>query len=312
MKTRRERTLDEKLKCLTEHPEEWDFRTISRKDFYYASIYELGRLCEWVLEAFRKWHKQELNFPKAVGALKSWNGITIEKALYRMQHCEAPWEVTAFIDGGGPEGMETGDNVELVFFLSHLFPVPFLKLIDIDSIVAAAKTFMPLRGRKSPAFARLTHNGAFLSWWPYGEGRWNEPEYVRRMNSQGVNKYQVVIDRRHSKERIKREACKWIDSLDAKGVKKFPVKKGKAAAIPWHELKELSAYRMSKLGLSWSQAQKFIKDYISKHPLKHDTDVLPIYSSSGWSTALSNVEARIAKLFPRPGPPNPGEADHES
>jgi len=105
MKALRNRTLEKRFAYLSEHSEEWDFRTIHPGHIDYASIYDHGRKCEWVREAFCKWHQQKLAFPKAVGALKRWNGITIEKALYRMQHCEAPWEVTAFIEGGGPEGM---------------------------------------------------------------------------------------------------------------------------------------------------------------------------------------------------------------
>jgi hypothetical protein len=122
------------------------------------------------------------------------------------------------------------------------------------------------------------------------------------MRNLGVCKFEIVVDLRHSKTHLKNELSKWIQSLDDKAVKKFKAARGKVASRPWVHLKELAAYRIVKAGYSHGEAKMLINRHKPNKDAAGRKEVLPDYSSAGWTKAVQNARNRIRKLFPEPKP----------
>src|SRR5207249_9331825 len=116
-------------------------------------------------------------------------------------------------------------------------------------------------------------------------------------------KYDVVIDWRCSKHRIKREMAAWIDCQDDQGIPKFEVPKGKKASPRWHLLKQLAAYRLAEIfGMSHSQAKEFVANHRKQVTTGNHKDVLPSYTSPGaWSDAVAAAKEHMNLLFPPTG-----------
>jgi hypothetical protein len=185
--------------------------------------------------------------------------------------------------------------------LDPLFPVPFLQSEWIPSIIDSLAETMPLRP-KTLAFRSLQEQRECLKRWPRSplKLKWDNPEYVKHMHKLGVRKFEIIVDLRYSKNCVKREICEWVDGLDDTGIKKFAVKKGKAAMPFWFRLKELSAFRFSQKNISYQRAQKFLDEYKEKSGSVQNDKVYPIYQSQGaWSDAVNRAKRHIIELFPR-------------
>jgi hypothetical protein len=279
-------------------PAEWDFRRIPETQLQHAIYYEYARSCDWILKKFQRWHEQKLNSPDLNGTLSGWKGLTVKAALEKIENDEAPFEVVQAI--AGPGGDDEIPALGILYFLNPLFPTPFLNSKDIASGIARVEELMPLNP-KPPPFREVSQARELSKRHPSIQFAWDDPEWVKEAHSQGMCKFEVVLDLRYSKNRLKKEVGKWIDDLSYAGVEKFPIEKGKKAALNWFRLRELAAYRFFKAKISHARAKDFLESYsASKTSVQHGS-VLPNYQSAGaWSDAVKSAEKHISELFPPP------------
>jgi len=287
-------------------PEEWDFRTITEHQLGYAIIYEYGRSCGWLKQSFRNWHRQRLKLGSGA-ELSDWRNLTVGQALERIEEThqrEGEWnppaEVVQFIADSGPKGQDEQPYVEIVRLLDELFPRPFLKIPDLATSVNVAREALPLKSNE-PAFHTLDRVRAFALRYPGTTVAWDDPCEKKRFHKLGLRRFEIILDLRYSKNRLKQEINKWVDRLDDSGVQKFRVKTGKGASEPWNELKELAAYRLKAAGYNYRTAADFVNYFRAENPVEDYHAVLPICSKSRWTEATQSAEARILKLFPLPG-----------
>jgi hypothetical protein len=287
-------------------PEEWDFRTITEHQLGYAIIYEYGRSCDWLKQSFRNWHRRKLKL-RSGAELSDWRNLSVGQALKRIEETyqravewNPPAEVVQFIAESRPKGEDEQPRVEIVRHLDNLFPRPFLKIPDLATSVNLLRETFPLKSNK-PAFYTLDRARAFALRYPGTAVRWDDPGDAKRLSRLGLRRFEIILDLRYSKNRLKDEINKWVDELDDSGVQKFRVKTGKGASEPWNELKELAAYRLKAAGFNYRTAKEFIEMYIKENRVEHNHSVLPSYSKSRWTEAIQSAEARILKLFPLPG-----------
>jgi hypothetical protein len=280
-------------------PEDWDFSAIPKERLDQAILYEYGRSCEWVVKIFRDWHQQKFTVSSASKELSEWSGLTVKEVLEKAKHCEAPWEVVEFI-AKGPPGIDEKTYLYGLIDLNPMFPAPFLKSPVIQNVDADLESFMGFDPAQ-PGFRALEKHREFLRRHPSIKSNWDDPKFVNRMGKLGVRKFEIVLDLRWSKSRLKNEIGNWIDGLDDKGIVKFRVKKGQAAKPPWFRLKELSALRFSEHKFSRLRAIKHIDKYTAvKGPIEGHK-LLPAYGSEGaWYSAVQNAKSFRDKLFPAP------------
>lgn len=281
--------------------EEWDFRPITPAQLPYAIIYEYARSCPKIITIFQAWHQTKLTFTSIDRELRKWNGCSVEEVLKKILAPQGdpsalPIEVRDSVIAGPDYEAPYLDHI---FYLNPMFPVPFLKSADIDGKILMIDQFDPLVP-KTPGFRTLEKMLDFLKRYPNtgAINRWESSEFVARQYKLGIRKYEIILDLRISKNQIKQEFAKWIDELEDSEIEKFPVKKGKAASLPWFKLKELSAFRLSSAGYSYTQAYNILERIAPKRGEEIGHKILPMYESQGaWSDAVNAARERIEKFF---------------
>lgn len=280
-------------------PAEWDFRKIRENQLEYAIYYEYARSCDWIVQQFTRWHEGKLSFPNSTRELSPWNGLTVKDALEKIQSSEAPPEVIEAV-GPGPASEEENLALTRLYLLNPLFPTPFLTTKDIAGGVARVEEVMPLHP-KPPPFRDISYARGLCKSHPSMKFAWDDPESVQDWHDQGVRKFEIVLDLRHSKNLLKKAIGEWVDGLSDSGVKKFPIEKGQKARPKWFQLRELGAYRFSHAGISFNRTQDFLQRYCSANTSVQFGRVLPDYKSPGaWSDAVKSAEKHISELFPPP------------
>ena len=115
-----------------------------------------------------------------------------------------------------------------------------------------------------------------------------EPAFLRR----------VLVDLRFAKTKIKEDFCAWVDAFKDENIPKLDLGTGTKAKRPWHELKELAAYRLAKrTTIKYEHVREFVRDYAKRLPVKSSPNVLPDYSLAGFSKAVTHAEKRINTLY---------------
>jgi hypothetical protein len=280
-------------------PSEWDFRKIPESQLEYAIYYEYARSCDWILKRFQQWHEQKLSFINSNRELSAWIGLTVGEALKQIQNCEPPFEVIQAV-GPGPAGDEAIPPLTRLYLLNPLFPTAFLDSKDAASGIAQVAEVMPLNPTPPP-FREVSHARELSRRHPAMKFAWDDPEFVKQSSTQGIRKFEIVLDLRYSKSRLKKEFGEWLDDLSDSGVQKFRIDKGQKARPKWSRLRELAAYRFFKAKISYSQAQDFLERYSAAKTSIQYGQVLPNYKSAGaWSDAIQSAERRVSELFPPP------------
>ena len=166
-----------------------------------------------------------------------------------------------------------------VAYFFPLFPIPWMAMEPESRMVDFAF------GDTLPAVHVFTVPGASPVWMKYFESR-------------GGMLLDVQWNRKT--EDIIRDFGKWIRAE----AKKRKRSSGKASYAPYHKLKQLSALRLHKAGLSYEKAQVFIKENASGN---NPNDILPIYASQGsWHDAVNSAKQEADNLiFESPFEPVP-------
>ena len=287
--------------------EDWDFRSISEEHLEYAIIYEYGRSCEWVRKIFQDWHQQKIPLLGKSKELRPWSGLTIGDALKRIQDHDAnhaqslvvPQKVIELI-AIGPTWPSENPLFDHLYAINPLFPVTFSKSPNLQKKIALLEETVPL-GSKNRGFRLLDRQREHMRKYHHGELNWDDPAFVKRRHKLGERKFEIVLDLRYSKRLIKDEIGKWIDGLDDKGINKLQMKKGKAAALPWHRLKNLSSLHFKERRYSRLRAAAFLEKQIGLERSFDHQEILPLYRSDGsWSDAVEDARKYRDKLFPKP------------
>jgi hypothetical protein len=273
-------------KKFAKHPEEWDFRPIKEEVLHLTILYEYARAAKWVTKEFERWHKQPLQLPEDSDGFKAWNGKTVGEAIKSTTKADFPSDVFNHLIDTEPEWF-LQNRYDVLTSISLQFPRPFLSLIE----KVRPEDFPEL----APHWKEPPKGFTVLESLP----KLSPKQTESFAQAGGIFHMAVKINLSAGKKIAKRQAALVIDELDKRYPnRKFKVPRARGAVLPWHELKELAALRLSQKGLDGEGAREFIQKYAAPMAAQ---DVLPRYSSSGaWSKAVKNAENRIQELYPEP------------
>src|ERR1022692_712113 len=264
---------------------EWDFRRITEALLYVAILYEYARSCPWIRELFNKWHEQKINLPKESEDFKKWSGMKIRNVLNHLLLEILPVDVGSALTESIPEAF-SGSVSEVAWISDFQFPTPFL---DLPPVEPESFQFLNRHSRRNQPAFRIVKPTIHI--FNTLLAQHNNPE-KRPMTKRLVL---AEVDLTSGNVLPVQDFGKWLKKLP-----QLKIGRGKARAFHWHELKELAAYRLSKIGLTYKEAQTQVKERREKHPFESHIDVLPTYNASGFSDAVKSAEARIKEMFESP------------
>jgi hypothetical protein len=261
---------------------EWDFRLVQEDRLESAIHYEYARSASWLVKKFTERHKLRIGISPDSQDFRNWHGKTVGEVLAFAENHELPTDVANALSQTYPDWWEEGPFSD-IDDISIFFPKPFQLL---ETVWPDIETDWPDIQNTPKAFSELPTI-------PQRSRR-----QIEREKEMGIHTFAARIDLRAGKMKINKAFKDFLQKLPKH------VRVGRAAAKPWHKLKELAAYRLqTEAGLSWEQ----VKDYIEANKMRHSLvsghggSVLPRYASSGaWSDAVNSARALIRKRFPEP------------
>jgi hypothetical protein len=288
-------------------PEEFDFRgRVRLAVLHLASFYEYGRGADWLVKKFGHWHSQRIALPRTSKEFKKWNHQTVGDVVACARTVNLSEDVFNALTETYPPWLSQYPYEELRE-ISPFFPMPFVLVPE-------------------PALELLAH----LAPRPQGTGFISiqtlpnlVPAMVARYAEMGRHYGAFVANIQVGKTKFVKDVATWAgDFFDKHSGGKFRLPTGAAGAPPWHELRELGAFRFRKAGLSFEKTRDFLEYYLKFHPTppkppgrsapvamkkagceEAQGDVLPNYTSSGsFHDAADSADARIKKWFPEPLP----------
>jgi hypothetical protein len=226
---------------------------------------------------------------------KEWNGRKVKDVLDHLSAGGLPGDVTDALAKSMPEIFNDSPLDEIFLIADVRFPTPFLKLelgdIGTEDIQHLDRHY---RGG-GPAFRELKPKSDSIKILRQSVAVHNffQNNPMSRLLVLGE------VDLSAGKTKVVEAFKKWLDDLPQ--LKQFKIPQGKAAALPWHELKELAAYRLARIGgLSYAAAIKEAKALQKAYPGDSNA-VLPTYNTLGaYSEAVAAADKRILRLFPPP------------
>jgi len=283
-------------------PEEWDFRQVTKSQLEEAIYYEYARSCDWVLEVFKQWH--EKRFPASKSAhLSKWSGWTISKLLERPGDAEEPpKEVLKWYSDVMPDEFGT-HGLHIILDICQLFPRPFLR-------VASQVTAQLRRPKYQERLACWLETGhwdrlrvrLFNSLRGLGDASVADEDVGGNENAEekATSLRRIVVDLQFPKPKIKNDLSRLVDELHDSKFEKFKPEIGKAAAPPWHRLKELAAYRLvTQFGVPKGKLRPFVQAWKQKTTVVDEFFVLPDYGPGGCNDAINSARQYIETLFPK-------------
>jgi len=269
--------------------EEFDFRGVPADHLDLAIHYEYWREVPWAVEEFKRWHARKLQLPADWPDRDEWLEVTtVQDAMEIMERREVPFEVSEAITDCMPGSLKS-HPLDDVFLISPFFPRPFLRVRGIDD---SPQLLTHLSSdKRTKAFLLLREMPV-----------WSDAQRLR-MEEQGEFLYPVRISVGRGAADAIKDATAEIKRLYERFRKRSPSQASalakpiaKAASRPWHELKELSAFRLKKSDMNHPQAQRFLQEWTRKNSKEGPNEVLPFYNPSGWSKAVKRAEERILRL----------------
>jgi len=276
---------------IVNHPEEWDFRSITEDDLHLAILYEYARSENWVVHEFEQWHKQSIRLPAKSKSFKTWQDKNVREALnFILTSPEnLPPDVGLQLFEVQPRLLKETPLVELTDISIH-FPLPFAHLRGLPKPVSL-EHLVPRWKKEGCGFEVID----------------SLPNYSRHQLESsakaGILYLTVKVDLRVGKTKLADDAKNRLLKLYEENptAKMLPV--GGAAVLPWTELKELAAYRLHKAGFDHKAAKSFLDKFSKENPVsvdRYEDDILPRYKRTGWWDAIANAKKRIQKLYPIP------------
>jgi hypothetical protein len=301
-------------KEIVAEPEEWDFRSVPLSIHRMASFYGHARFNEGIIKRVGEWHKNLIRVPKSAPDFEKWNGITVGQALAAVNFPRRPQQVTSAIFASMPEWLSKPPFKQL-HDISYQFPMPFVHLqkSEMELLESEAEeeaediehVYNPEIGKKlrettdpkerSQLMKRLHDNKTKKRFCVLESPVEYSPSELQMLARDGIYYPHCMIDISRGKEPVWKQFRKWLGELPD-----F-IPQGRAASEPSHELRELAAFTLHQRGFGQQKAQRYIKEYLEKHPGSDKYSVLPTYKTSGaWSKAVNNCKHRIKSLYPLP------------
>ena len=116
----------------------------------------------------------------------------------------------------------------------------------------------------------------------------------------GIFYLPVKIDLRVGKMKFQEHAKRLFDELHELSPSATLPRDGKAASLPWTELKELAAYRISRAGWQWKTAQEFLKNHSASNRTAKSNLRFSILRPIGLVKGRKSAQARIEIMYPSP------------
>lgn len=267
-------------------PEEWDFRLIKEDQLCGALYYEYARSADWVRETFKKWHEQRIFLTKDSEYFRRWNGKKVEDVLNQLAADNLPPDVGVVLHNSMPDSFSEDPLDDIFWIAGFQFPTPFLKLPSIDpENFRHRDSHYP---KRQPGFTlvepKIHLMKALLA------AQTKKPKEKAMVH----NIFLAQVNLSASETKIINDFKNWLETLPlAEG------SKAQAHSLPWHELKELAAFRLQEVaGLTYREAQEQLRLRERSTHIEAIGDVFPIYSKGGFSDAVACARNRIEALFP--------------
>jgi len=271
---------------------DWDFTFVKEDQLAAVIFYEYARSCDWLIESVRRWHSHMIQVPSEL-CDEGWPAtISVWDVIRRADESDAiqPPEVVSLLNNSMPPELAT-PAFQDAWQIGLTFPAPFKWLRSPD-----IKGFFWDLDAAAPAF------------WERKEGclPWPKSRLLTMLDEPSgdislLREFRVVIDTRFGEAKIKKDAAKWLSSL------RLPERtigaKGRAAACPWHVLKQLAAYRLRhQLALPLEGIGPHVARRLEKIGGNRELDrILPTYfAASDALRAVKCAEERLKALFPKP------------
>lgn len=259
-------------------PEEWDFRRVSEKELPTVLEYEYARSNEQFAKAFLEWLKstfpgfsaaalQELHSHRKQSKRLLEKPMPVREALRTLrEYVTASGLPRSEVERGHFETLRKYTPFPTSF--SEHFPTPWLCLQS-----DVRKALLQSRIRFKSGGLSQTHRNTPVSAEQYAE------------SGRQVVSFSIAWKNFSNKELL----ALFDEWLQARRPQEFPGKTstGKASQIPFYRLKQLAAWRLRQAGYSNESAVALIAKRRDEDRTDSESDVLPLYNSSGsWSKAV--------------------------